>query len=194
MIGVDIDAIETAENREKFQSPDGKVRRRSMYRTYSYLLHAGLKKMSEGFPLVHQAVLHIWEDRRGICRWPGYFEKPWVPDIRPLPPMRCLLSKYLRLEGYMNCEYCGDISGNIGLFIPVLLKTRSMGVHRGISIYVTPAMRFPITVYMRMRTWPFAMMNGMRGFLPADVMCQFGVANHYWSRYKSGYHAHSAWL
>jgi len=164
IIGVDIDAIETTEDREKFRLKmheldvnvcEGK--------TATSLLQGKEIAQEIGFPLVIRPSYTLGGSGGGFVNEPGEFEAALARGLQISPVHEVLIEKSIVGWKEFELELLRDNLGNI-IIICSIENFDPMGIHTGDSITVAPAMTLPDTVYQEMRNLAKKMMNGIGQF------------------------------
>ncbi|MEX0882787.1 MAG: carbamoyl-phosphate synthase large subunit, partial [Cyclobacteriaceae bacterium] len=164
MIGVDIDAIETAENREKFKALMEKLDVSvCIGRTASSFLMGKEIAQEIGFPLVIRPSYTLGGTGGGFVNGPDDFEKALSAGLQASPTHEVLVEQSIMGWKEYELEVLRDNLGNM-VVICSIENFDPMGVHTGDSITVAPAMTLPDTVYQRMRDMAIKMMNGIGNF------------------------------
>lgn len=164
IIGVDIAAIETTEDREAFRLKmkeldinvcDGRIAR-------SFL--AGKEIAQEiGFPLVIRPSYTLGGYGGGFVNTPEEFDAALNAGLHASPIHEVLVEQSILGWKEYEVELLRDNLGNI-VIICTIENFDPMGVHTGDSITVAPAMTLPDTVYQHMRDMAIKMMNGIGQF------------------------------
>jgi carbamoyl-phosphate synthase large subunit len=175
MIGVDIDAIETAENREKFKALmerlDVSV---CKGRTATSFLMGKEIAQEIGFPLVIRPSYTLGGTGGGFVDGPDNFEKALMAGLQASPTHEVLVEQSIMGWKEYELEVLRDSIGNM-VVICSIENFDPMGVHTGDSITVAPAMTLPDTVYQWMRNLAIKMMNGIGNFA-GGCNVQFAVS------------------
>nr|MBI1232321.1 carbamoyl-phosphate synthase large subunit [Cytophagales bacterium] len=175
MIGVDIDAIETAENREKFKALmeklDVSVCRG---RTATSFLMGKEIAQEIGYPLVIRPSYTLGGTGGGFVDGPDNFEKALMAGLQASPTHEVLIEQSILGWKEYELEVLRDSIGNM-VVICSIENFDPMGVHTGDSITVAPAMTLPDTVYQWMRNLAIKMMNGIGNFA-GGCNVQFAVS------------------
>jgi len=175
MIGVDIDAIETAENREKFKALMGKLDVEvCIGRTATSFLQGKEIAQEIGFPLVIRPSYTLGGTGGGFVDGPDNFEKALSAGLQASPTHEVLVEQSIMGWKEYELEVLRDNIGNM-VVICSIENFDPMGVHTGDSITVAPAMTLPDTVYQRMRNMAIRMMNGIGNFA-GGCNVQFAVS------------------
>ncbi len=174
MIGVNTDAIETTENREKF--------RLLMHElgvsvcegeTATSFLQGKEIAQKIGFPLVIRPSFTLGGYGGGIVNSPEDFDKALTAGLHASPTHEVLVEKSIMGWKEYELELLRDNLGNV-IIICSIENFDPMGVHTGDSITVAPAMTLPDTVYQNMRNLAIKMMNGI-GHFAGGCNVQFSV-------------------
>jgi carbamoyl-phosphate synthase large subunit len=174
IIGVDIAAIETTEDREKF-------------RLKMLELNVGVCKGSTatsflegkeiaqkiGFPLVIRPSFTLGGTGGGFVNTPEEFDAALNRGLHASPIHEVLVEQSIMGWKEYELELLRDGNGNV-IIICSIENFDPMGIHTGDSITVAPAMTLPDTVYQRMRDLAIKMMNGI-GKFAGGCNVQFSV-------------------
>ncbi|MFC4874787.1 carbamoyl-phosphate synthase large subunit [Negadavirga shengliensis] len=175
MIGVDIDAIETAENREKFKALMEKLNVSvCVGRTATSFLQGKEIAQEIGFPLVIRPSYTLGGTGGGFVDGPDNFEKALSAGLQASPTHEVLIEQSILGWKEYELEVLRDNLGNM-VVICSIENFDPMGVHTGDSITVAPAMTLPDTVYQEMRNLAIKMMNGIGNFA-GGCNVQFAVS------------------
>ncbi|MEM1136355.1 MAG: carbamoyl-phosphate synthase large subunit, partial [Bacteroidota bacterium] len=174
IIGVDINAIQTTEDRELFRKKmielnvnvcEGRIAR-------SFL--EGKEIAQEiGFPLVIRPSFTLGGTGGGFVNAKEDFDKALNRGLHMSPVHEVLIEKSILGWKEYELELLRDNAGNI-IIICSIENFDPMGVHTGDSITVAPAMTLPDTVYQHMRDLAIKMMNGI-GQFAGGCNVQFAV-------------------
>lgn len=175
MIGVDIDAIETAENREKFKALMEKLNVEvCIGRTATSFLQGKEIAQEIGFPLVIRPSYTLGGTGGGFVDGPESFEKALSAGLQASPTHEVLIEQSILGWKEYELEVLRDNIGNM-VVICSIENFDPMGVHTGDSITVAPAMTLPDTVYQEMRNKAIRMMEGIGNFA-GGCNVQFAVS------------------
>ncbi len=175
MIGVDIDAIETAENREKFKALMEKLNVDvCIGRTATSFLQGKEIAQEIGFPLVIRPSYTLGGTGGGFVDGPESFEKALSAGLQASPTHEVLIEQSILGWKEYELEVLRDNIGNM-VVICSIENFDPMGVHTGDSITVAPAMTLPDTVYQEMRNKAIRMMDGIGNFA-GGCNVQFAVS------------------
>ncbi|AZQ62569.1 carbamoyl-phosphate synthase large subunit [Flammeovirga pectinis] len=175
IIGVEIDAINTTEDRELF--------RQKMIelgvgvckgRTAKSFLQGKEIAQEIGFPLVIRPSFTLGGSGGGFVNTPDEFEKALSRGLEMSPVHEVLIEQSILGWKEYELELLRDNLGNI-IIICSIENFDPMGVHTGDSITVAPAQTLPDTVYQRMRDLAIKMMNGI-GMFAGGCNVQFSVS------------------
>ena len=174
MIGVNIDAIETTEDREKFRllmhKLDVNVCRGE---TATSFLQGKEIAQEIGFPLVIRPSFTLGGYGGGFVDNPEEFDKALTAGLHASPTHEVLVEQSIMGWKEYELELLRDNIGNV-IIICSIENFDPMGVHTGDSITVAPAMTLPDTVYQHMRNLAIKMMNGI-GHFAGGCNVQFSV-------------------
>ncbi len=164
IIGVDIKAIETTEDREKFRLKmlelganvcKGRVAR-------SFL--EGKEIAQEiGFPLVIRPSYTLGGTGGGFVDKPEEFDRALTNGLHASPVHEVLVEQSVMGWKEYELELLRDGKGNF-IIICSIENFDPMGVHTGDSITVAPAMTLPDTLYQQMRDLAIRCMAGIGSF------------------------------
>ena len=175
MIGVDVDAIETAENREKFKQLLEKLNVSvCIGKTATSFLQGHEIAQEIGFPLVIRPSYTLGGTGGGFVDKPEDFEKALTAGLTASPTHEVLIEQSIVGWKEYELEVLRDSIGNM-VVICSIENFDPMGVHTGDSITVAPAMTLPDTVYQEMRNQAIKMMNGIGNFA-GGCNVQFSVS------------------
>ena len=174
MIGVDINAIETTENREKFRLKMGELGVNVCKgKTATSFLQGKEIAQDIGFPLVIRPSYTLGGTGGGFVNAPELFEKALNHGLHASPIHEVLIEQSILGWKEYELELLRDNLGNV-IIICSVENFDPMGVHTGDSITVAPAMTLPDTVYQEMRDLAIKMMNGI-GEFAGGCNIQFAV-------------------
>ncbi|MFD1002116.1 carbamoyl-phosphate synthase large subunit [Ohtaekwangia kribbensis] len=164
IIGVDIKAIETTEDREKF--------RLKMLElgvgvckggTASSFLQGKEIAQDIGFPLVIRPSYTLGGTGGAFVNSPEDFDEALNRGLHASPIHEVLVEQSIMGWKEYELELLRDSLGNV-IIICSIENFDPMGIHTGDSITVAPAMTLPDTVYQHMRDLAIKMMNGIGKF------------------------------
>ncbi|HLF35558.1 MAG TPA: carbamoyl-phosphate synthase large subunit [Cyclobacteriaceae bacterium] len=174
VIGVDIDAIHTTEDREKFR-----IRMHELGikvckgKTASSFLVGKEIAQEIGFPLVIRPSFTLGGSGGSVVDKPEDFEVALTAGLHTSPIHEVLLEQSIVGWKEFELELLRDNIGNV-IIICSIENFDPMGIHTGDSITVAPAMTLPDTVYQKMRDMAIRMMNGI-GQFAGGCNVQFAV-------------------
>ena len=174
MIGVDIDAIETTEDREKFR-----VRMLELGvevcrgETATSFLKGKEIAQDIGFPLVIRPSYTLGGFGGGFVNKQEDFDDALNAGLQASPIHEVLVEQSILGWKEFELELLRDNIGNV-IIICSIENFDPMGIHTGDSITVAPAMTLSDTVYQRMRDLAIKMMNGI-GEFAGGCNVQFSV-------------------
>ncbi|MBX9852319.1 MAG: carbamoyl-phosphate synthase large subunit [Cytophagaceae bacterium] len=164
IIGVDINAIETTEDREKFRL---KMLELNVMvckgETATSFLEGKEIAQQIGFPLVIRPSFTLGGTGGGFVNDPKDFDKALNHGLHASPIHEVLIEQSIRGWKEYELELLRDNLGNV-IIICSIENFDPMGVHTGDSITVAPAMTLPDTTYQKMRDMAIKMMNGIGQF------------------------------
>ncbi|MFN8336797.1 MAG: carbamoyl-phosphate synthase large subunit [Cyclobacteriaceae bacterium] len=174
IIGVDIKAIETTEDREKFRLKmlELGVGVCKGGTATSFLLGKEIAQ-EIGFPLVIRPSYTLGGTGGGFVEKPEDFDEALNRGLHASPIHEVLVEQSIMGWKEYELELLRDGSGNV-IIICSIENFDPMGIHTGDSITVAPAMTLPDTVYQRMRDLAIKMMNGI-GKFAGGCNVQFSV-------------------
>lgn len=174
IIGVDIDAIETTEDREKFRM---KMHELGVSvcegETATSFLKGKEIAQKIGFPLVIRPSYTLGGYGGGFVDNADEFDKALNAGLQASPIHEVLVEQSILGWKEYELELLRDNIGNI-IIICSIENFDPMGVHTGDSITVAPAMTLPDTIYQNMRDLAIRMMNGI-GQFAGGCNVQFAV-------------------
>ncbi|GAB3945980.1 carbamoyl-phosphate synthase large subunit [Spirosoma harenae] len=174
IIGVDIKAIETTEDREKFrllmlQLGAGVCKGR----TARSFLEGKEIAQEIGFPLVIRPSFTLGGTGGGFVNVPEDFDKALTHGLHASPVHEVLVEQSVMGWKEYELELLRDNNGNF-IIICSIENFDPMGVHTGDSITVAPAMTLPDTLYQQMRDLAIRVMSGI-GQFAGGCNIQFSV-------------------
>jgi len=174
IIGVDIIAIETTEDREKFRLKmkeigvgvcEGK--------TATSFLQGKEIAQEIGFPLVIRPSFTLGGSGGGFVHNAEEFEKALDDGLHTSPIHEVLIEKSILGWKEYELELLRDNNGNV-IIICTIENFDPMGIHTGDSITVAPAMTLADTTYQHMRDLAIKMMASI-GKFAGGCNVQFAV-------------------
>ncbi len=174
IIGVDIKAIETTEDREKFRLKmiELGVGVCKGGTATSFLLGKEIAQ-EIGFPLVIRPSYTLGGTGGGFVEKPEDFDEALNRGLHASPIHEVLVEQSIMGWKEYELELLRDGAGNV-IIICSIENFDPMGIHTGDSITVAPAMTLPDTVYQNMRDLAIKMMNGI-GKFAGGCNVQFSV-------------------
>jgi len=164
LIGVDIDAIETTEDREKFRLKMHELDVNVCKGETATSFLKGKEIAQEiGFPLVIRPSFTLGGYGGGFVNSAEDFDKALNAGLQASPIHEVLVEQSILGWKEYELELLRDNIGNV-IIICSIENFDPMGVHTGDSITVAPAMTLPDTVYQNMRDLAIKMMNGIGNF------------------------------
>ncbi len=174
IIGVDIEAIETTEDRELFRLKMKALNVNTCKGSTATSFLQGKEIAQEiGFPLVIRPSYTLGGTGGGFVETPEEFDKALNTGLHASPIHEVLVEKSIMGWKEYELELLRDNVGNI-IIICSIENFDPMGIHTGDSITVAPAMTLPDTVYQNMRNLAMKMMNGI-GQFAGGCNVQFSV-------------------
>ena len=174
IIGVDIEAIETTENREKFRLKMHELGVGVCKGATATSFLQGKEIAQEiGFPLVIRPSYTLGGTGGGFVEKPEDFDEAINRGLHASPIHEVLVEQSIMGWKEYELELLRDGKGNV-IIICSIENFDPMGIHTGDSITVAPAMTLPDTVYQHMRDLAIRMMNGI-GQFAGGCNVQFSV-------------------
>ncbi|MCU0353735.1 MAG: carbamoyl-phosphate synthase large subunit [Cytophagales bacterium] len=174
IIGVDIKAIETTEDREKFRL---KMLELGVHvckgRTARSFLEGKEIAQEIGFPLVIRPSFTLGGTGGGFVNDASKFDQALNAGLHASPIHEVLVEQSIMGWKEYELELLRDNNGNF-IIICSIENFDPMGVHTGDSITVAPAMTLPDTLYQQMRNLAIMMMDGI-GKFAGGCNVQFAV-------------------
>lgn len=175
IIGVDIKAIETTEDRELFRQKMLELNVDVCKgRTAKSFLEGNEIAQEVGFPLVIRPSFTLGGTGGGFVEKPEDFPEALNRGLHASPVHEVLIEQSILGWKEYELELLRDSAGNI-IIICSIENFDPMGIHTGDSITVAPAQTLPDTVYQRMRNLAIKMMNGI-GKFAGGCNVQFSVS------------------
>jgi carbamoyl-phosphate synthase large subunit len=164
MIGVDIGAIETTEDREKFRLKMIEIGVGVCKGETATSFLQGKEIAQEiGFPLVIRPSFTLGGTGGGFVNDPEKFDAALTAGLHASPTHEVLVEQSIMGWKEYELELLRDNLGNV-IIICSIENFDPMGIHTGDSITVAPAMTLPDTVYQEMRDMAIKMMNAIGQF------------------------------
>jgi carbamoyl-phosphate synthase large subunit len=174
IIGVDINAIETTEDREKFRLKMLELGVGVCKGSTATSFLQGKEIAQEiGFPLVIRPSFTLGGTGGGFVNNPEDFDEALNRGLHASPIHEVLVEQSIMGWKEYELELLRDGAGNV-IIICSIENFDPMGIHTGDSITVAPAMTLPDTVYQHMRDLAIKMMNGI-GKFAGGCNVQFAV-------------------
>ena len=164
MIGVDIDAIELAENREEFKKHVVGLGFGVAPSQIANSFLEGKEAAQEiGFPLVIRPSYTLGGTGGGFVMKEEEFDEALKRGLNASPTHEVLIDKAVLGWKEYELELLRDSNNNV-VIICTVENLDPMGIHTGDSITVAPAMTLSDKAYQRMRNEAIAMMRSMGNF------------------------------
>jgi len=164
MLGVDVDAIDTTENRElfrlKMEELEVGVCRGE---TATSFLQGKEIAQKIGFPLVIRSSFTLGGLGGAIVKDPAEFDNALKDGLHASPIHEVLIEESILGWKEYELEILRDNVGNV-IVICSVENFDPMGIHTGDSITVAPAQTLPDTVYQEMRNLAIKMIKGIGNF------------------------------
>ncbi|MFZ2906218.1 MAG: carbamoyl-phosphate synthase large subunit [Cyclobacteriaceae bacterium] len=174
IIGVDIKAIETTEDREKFRLKMLELGVGVCKGATATSFLQGKEIAQEiGFPLVIRPSFTLGGTGGGFVNSAEDFDEALNRGLHASPIHEVLVEQSIMGWKEYELELLRDGVGNV-IIICSIENFDPMGIHTGDSITVAPAMTLPDTVYQKMRNLAIKMMNGI-GKFAGGCNVQFSV-------------------
>lgn len=174
IIGVDIKAIETTEDREKFRLKMIELNVNVCKgETAQSFLEGKEIAQDIGFPLVIRPSYTLGGTGGSFVNDPADFDRALNAGLHASPIHEVLVEQSIMGWKEYELELLRDNNGNV-IIICSIENFDPMGIHTGDSITVAPAMTLPDTVYQEMRDLAIKMMNGI-GQFAGGCNVQFAV-------------------
>lgn len=175
MIGVDIAAIDQAENREKFRKLMEDIGVMCAPSIIANSMLEGKEAAQKiGFPLVIRPSYTLGGTGGGLVFKPEDFEKALARGLQASPTHEVLIDKAVMGWKEFELELLRDKDDNV-VIICAVENLDPMGVHTGDSITLSPTMTLPDTVYQEMRNQAIKMMRSLGNFA-GGCNVQFAVS------------------
>jgi len=164
MIGVDVKAIDTAEDREKFRQLMVKIGIAvSPSRVANSILEGKEFAQEIGFPLVIRPSFTLGGTGGGIVYGKEELDEALERGLTASPMHEVLVEKAVLGWKEYELELLRDMNDNV-IIICTVENLDPMGVHTGDSITVAPAMTLSDTAYQEMRNKGILMMRSLGNF------------------------------
>ncbi len=164
LIGVDLDAIELAENREAFRKLMVEI---GMQVAPSFIANSFLegKEAAQkiGFPLVIRPSYTLGGTGGGFVMEESLFDEALRRGLNASPTHEVLVEKAVLGWKEFELELLRDSNDNV-VIICTVENLDPMGIHTGDSITVAPAMTLSDTAYQQMRNDAIHMMRSLGNF------------------------------
>ena len=175
IIGVDIDAINITEDREKFRELMLKINVPMAPQATANSYLKGKEIAQEfGFPLVIRASFTLGGDGASIVYKDEDFDELLKRGLEISPIHEVMIDKALIGWKEYELELLRDDNNNV-VIICSIENMDPMGIHTGDSITVAPAMTLSDTTYQKMRDMAIHMMRSMGDFA-GGCNVQFAVS------------------
>jgi len=164
MIGVDIDAIDTAEDREKFRQLMVKIGIPvAPSRTANSMLEGKEYAQEIGFPLVIRPSFTLGGTGGSFVHDKSELESALERGLSASPMHEVLVEKAVLGWKEYELELLRDRNDNVAIICTVE-NVDPMGVHTGDSITVAPSMTLSDTAFQEMRNKAILMMRSLGNF------------------------------
>ena len=175
IIGVDIDAINITEDREKFRELMLKIGIAMPPQASATSFLKGKEIAQEfGFPLVIRASFTLGGAGAGIVYDPEHFDDMLSHGLEVSPIHEVMIDKALMGWKEYELELLRDKNDNV-VIICTIENMDPMGIHTGDSITVAPAMTLSDRTFQRMRDMAIHMMRSIGDFA-GGCNVQFAVS------------------
>ncbi len=164
LVGVDLDAIELAENREAFKNHCTSLNLGSApSRIANSFLEGKEAAQKIGFPLVIRPSYTLGGTGGGFVMTPEEFDDALRRGLNASPTHEVLIDKAVLGWKEYELELLRDSQNNV-VIICTVENLDPMGIHTGDSITVAPAMTLSDTAYQEMRSQAITLMRSMGNF------------------------------
>jgi carbamoyl-phosphate synthase large subunit len=164
MVGVDVEAIEITEDREKFRKLMEKIGvGMAPQATAKSFLEGKEVAQRFGFPLCIRASFTLGGAGASIVHDPAEFDKLLNRGLQLSPIHEVMIDKALLGWKEFELELLRDANDNV-VIICSIENFDPMGIHTGDSITVAPAMTLSDKTYQRMRDMAILMMRSIGNF------------------------------
>ena len=175
IIGVDIDAINITEDREKFRELMTRIGiKMAPQATASSFLKGKEIAQEFGFPLVIRASYTLGGAGASIVYDPKDFDEMLSRGLEISPIHEVMIDKAMMGWKEYELELLRDKNDNV-VIICTIENMDPMGIHTGDSITVAPAMTLSDTTFQRMRDMAIKMMRSIGDFA-GGCNVQFAVS------------------
>jgi len=175
MIGVDINAIEVTEDREKFRELMGEIGVAMAPQATATSFLKGKEIAQEfGFPLVIRASYTLGGAGAAIVYKPEDFDELLSRGLEISPIHEVMIDKAMMGWKEYELELLRDKNDNV-VIICAIENMDPMGIHTGDSITVAPAMTLSDRTYQKMRDLAIHMMRSIGDF-EGGCNVQFAVS------------------
>jgi carbamoyl-phosphate synthase large subunit len=175
LIGVDIEAIEITEDREKFRKLMGRIGvGMAPQATAKSFLEGKEVAQKFGFPLCIRPSFTLGGSGASIVHDPAKFDGLLNRGLQLSPIHEVMIDKALLGWKEYELELLRDANDNV-VIICSIENFDPMGIHTGDSITVAPAMTLSDTTYQRMRDMAILMMRSIGNFA-GGCNVQFAVS------------------
>ncbi|PHI19675.1 carbamoyl phosphate synthase large subunit [Lewinellaceae bacterium SD302] len=164
LIGVDLEAIELAENREAFRLHMESIGLKCAPAQIANSFLEGMEAAQEiGFPLVIRPSYTLGGFGGGFCHHEDDFPEMLRRGLEASPTHEVLIDKAVLGWKEFELELLRDADNNV-VIICAVENFDPMGIHTGDSITVAPAMTLSDTAYQDMRNQAILAMRSMGNF------------------------------
>lgn len=176
MIGVDVDAIEVTEDREKFRKLMGEIGIAMAPQATAKSFLEGKEVAQEfGFPLCIRSSYTLGGAGAAVVYEQSEFDTMLNRGLHLSPIKEVMIDKALLGWKEFELELLRDNNDNV-IIICSIENFDPMGIHTGDSITVAPAMTLSDKTYQRMRDMAIHMMRSIGNFA-GGCNVQFAVSN-----------------
>ncbi len=175
MVGVNIDAIDITENRERFRQLMGEIGvPMAPQATAKSFLEGKEAAQKFGFPLCIRSSFTLGGAGASVVHDPEKFDELLTRALHISPIHEVMIDKALMGWKEFELELLRDANDNV-VIICSIENFDPMGIHTGDSITVAPAMTLSDTTFQRMRDMAIHMMNSIGAFA-GGCNVQFAVS------------------
>ncbi len=159
VLGADLEAIQTAEDRQRFKDAMSEIGLESPESTHVHSVDGALEAAEEyGFPVVLRPSFTLGGKGGGIAHDPDELRTMTAQGLHDSPVHRILVEESVLGWKEYELEVMRDAADNC-VVICSIENVDPMGVHTGDSLTVAPSMTLSDPEYQQMRTASFAVLR-----------------------------------
>ncbi len=159
VLGADLEAIQTAEDRQRFKDAMGEIGLESPRSTHVHSIDGAVEAAEEyGYPVVLRPSFTLGGKGGGIAYSPDELRTMSAQSLHESPVSRILVEESVLGWKEFELEVMRDVADNC-VVICSIENVDPMGVHTGDSLTVAPAMTLSDAEYQAMRTASFAVLR-----------------------------------